>query len=908
MYEKRFGLHRKPFQSVLSDHDFYESETFGEILPGMLHALRSDLGVAVLTGPAGVGKSVTLEAVRRKLEGNCQAILVRGGTVKSAGDLLFLLHRSLLKCQGAGATEGTESSDTVRRWEVMERLQRVAEFWGPLVVLLDDAHLVEADVFAELRALLEEELDGQKLVRLLITGPLVLEEVLAEPGHSDFAQKIRTHVFLQPLNSVESVQFLSHNISNAGGELSAVMENSAIERIVAAADGVPRCLNLLADESLIVCEESKQDRATRESVDKALKRLQHLPYAWNVSLYDDSEDGDDFGMEQAEPDVGSVSAGADSVVEFGSSVDAVVASSPGVIEIGGAPIAPQVPVPEPAVHGVIEIGAPVEALSQPAAIDVAAASVVTERAGVDLVSNDECVVESEQFDVEIAEEFLGVETDAETFFLETDENADSENEDAFEEECEVDEIESDGESYENEGKLAALLANVSFGDEMVSMALEDVSLEGGDDTDSTLEEVSLEHHLLLAGSDSQLDCCDTTSSCDAVAASDDVEADLKVAATTDEPVVDSDVALDGFSRWEPAGEWPAEGPVVEASLAEVSVLESIAIEPVRPNAKPVFDRYTWCELGRSVTPLQRNRMDLTALAGPAVWPPVTDGIAPVDAIPMETIHEDYAELLTDLGVIVDAASEGAAPVSDSTNEAHSGGVSLLATPTEFSPVVNGWDAAIDEIQNLIDVEQSAELEAATHDSAEAEACEADDGAGWSGGQLFVGERTSGCQSPLSVHPIDEESPLGDGVDFDPDSGAAESSLPVIVDLESVRTESEIPSEDTESDGQLLCEERSVGDFVAEDEEQQRYVPRLMQEVRQRGLGQSASGGRLRYAAGAESFEGVSAESDDGVGEIRLARADDADVTEEVDTAESVAEGGRFLNLFTKLRKLRKTSA
>ena len=54
MYEKRFGLHRKPFQSVLSDHDFFQSETFREILPGVLHALRSDLGVAVLTGPAGV--------------------------------------------------------------------------------------------------------------------------------------------------------------------------------------------------------------------------------------------------------------------------------------------------------------------------------------------------------------------------------------------------------------------------------------------------------------------------------------------------------------------------------------------------------------------------------------------------------------------------------------------------------------------------------------------------------------------------------------------------------------------------------------------------------------------------------------------------------------------------------------
>ena len=68
MYEKRFGLHRKPFQSVLTEHDVFESETFREILPAMLHALRSDQGVAVLTGPSGVGKSVTLECMRRTLQ------------------------------------------------------------------------------------------------------------------------------------------------------------------------------------------------------------------------------------------------------------------------------------------------------------------------------------------------------------------------------------------------------------------------------------------------------------------------------------------------------------------------------------------------------------------------------------------------------------------------------------------------------------------------------------------------------------------------------------------------------------------------------------------------------------------------------------------------------------------------
>ena len=255
MYEKRFGLHRKPFQAVQKPTDYFSSSAYTQLLPAILNALQSDLGIAVLTGPAGVGKSVTLENFRRTLEPSLQTYLVRGGTVRSADDLLYSLYRHLLTADNTTPTG--ERPAAVRRWDVVERLRRLAEFWGPLTILLDDVHLVETDVFAELRSLLEEEAGGQKLIRLLISGPLLLEEVLAQPSMTDFSQKIRTHVFLEPLRSTEAVDYLAHHVSNAGAALDDLFEPRAIEKIVVAADGVPRCLNLLADETLMICEETK---------------------------------------------------------------------------------------------------------------------------------------------------------------------------------------------------------------------------------------------------------------------------------------------------------------------------------------------------------------------------------------------------------------------------------------------------------------------------------------------------------------------------------------------------------------------------------------------------------------------------------------------------------------------------
>ena len=54
MYETNFGFHRQPFQCADLTRAFFISESIRSILPQLLHALRSDLGVAVLTGPAGV--------------------------------------------------------------------------------------------------------------------------------------------------------------------------------------------------------------------------------------------------------------------------------------------------------------------------------------------------------------------------------------------------------------------------------------------------------------------------------------------------------------------------------------------------------------------------------------------------------------------------------------------------------------------------------------------------------------------------------------------------------------------------------------------------------------------------------------------------------------------------------------
>ena len=334
MYETNFGLHRQPFQCADLSRAFFISESIRSILPQLLHAMRSDLGIAVMTGPAGVGKTSLLKHLQLQLKHEGRAIMCSGASLETPTEILqTLLTASQLRA-GEQSADLSAASIACTRWAVVEQMRKTTEFWGPILLLIDDAHLMSVPVLNELRAFTEEDWNGRSLVRLLIAGPLSLEEELARPSQIDFSRRIRCHAFLQPLSSRESIAFLSRHLEVVGGKLNSVFSQEAVELIVSASDGLPRCISLLADESLMVASQRSLKLADQECVRTALSRLQHLAYAWNASPL--ASDNSVETLQNAGPSTSpsepmhhtsdlTFDRALSGVVEFG---------SPGVIEIG----------------------------------------------------------------------------------------------------------------------------------------------------------------------------------------------------------------------------------------------------------------------------------------------------------------------------------------------------------------------------------------------------------------------------------------------------------------------------------------------------------------------------------------------------------------------------------------------
>ena len=149
MYETHFGFHRQPFHSADVCRAFFVSESIRTILPQLLHALRSDLGIAVLTGVPGSGRTSLLRHIQQQLSNEGRAIVCSGASLGTSVDLIaVLLQASRMKAGSECTTKSiaVDSMLSATRSSVMEHMKRTAELWGPVLLLIDDAQLVPLTV------------------------------------------------------------------------------------------------------------------------------------------------------------------------------------------------------------------------------------------------------------------------------------------------------------------------------------------------------------------------------------------------------------------------------------------------------------------------------------------------------------------------------------------------------------------------------------------------------------------------------------------------------------------------------------------------------------------------------------------------------------------------------------------
>lgn len=260
MYRKHFGLTRFPFATELVADEFFAFAAAAELRARLEH-LCELRGIGLITGEVGAGKTALCRNFVRALHHGIYRTFYVPNTTGNVMDL----YKSIAWEMGLSTVRSRSALFRVIRAEVTRLCveQKVLP-----ILIIDEAHLLRADVLEDLRLLTNYNMDSENRLCLLLIGQPELRRRLSMAVHEALAQRIVVRYHIGGLARDEVPDYLTHRLRLAGTELP-LFDPPAQEALFQIAGGKLRKLNLLAHHCLFAAAADNAKSVTDEHVAKA---------------------------------------------------------------------------------------------------------------------------------------------------------------------------------------------------------------------------------------------------------------------------------------------------------------------------------------------------------------------------------------------------------------------------------------------------------------------------------------------------------------------------------------------------------------------------------------------------------------------------------------------------------------
>ena len=246
MYLDFYKLREFPFAISCDERFFYESAVHAEALANMMYTVQQRKGMVLVTGEVGAGKTFVGNMLEARLGVGCLTVMMQNPP-QSGKQLLRALAGRI----------GINVRDTIDKLALIEiiedHLLRLYHRGRLVALVLDEAQDLSSASLEEIRLLWNWEQEGQRLVQIVLIGQPELREKLMEPKWEPLRQRIVLSYHLTHLSPPDTSAYIEHRLSVASdGDCGAGFSPEAIEEIYAATDGIPRLINVLCDNALLV--------------------------------------------------------------------------------------------------------------------------------------------------------------------------------------------------------------------------------------------------------------------------------------------------------------------------------------------------------------------------------------------------------------------------------------------------------------------------------------------------------------------------------------------------------------------------------------------------------------------------------------------------------------------------------
>jgi type II secretory pathway predicted ATPase ExeA len=268
-YETFYGLDEKPFAPPPDLRFLYHSSAHDRALQALLSSVGRRDPVAVLTGEAGVGKTLLCRALVDQLDRRTLVSFVTAAP-SSAEDLLktLLVDFGVVSPDDA-ATGGLAAAS---RGDLVGALRgflgSLAALQASGLLIVDDAHSLHAPVLQELCALADIAASNN-LLQIVVVGAPGLARLLKAGELRAVNERVKVRVELGPLDEEEIAGYVAHRIAVAGRGGRVEFAQTGLRKVFALSRGVPGLVNQICDRSLMLGYQSSASHIDADFVEHA---------------------------------------------------------------------------------------------------------------------------------------------------------------------------------------------------------------------------------------------------------------------------------------------------------------------------------------------------------------------------------------------------------------------------------------------------------------------------------------------------------------------------------------------------------------------------------------------------------------------------------------------------------------
>ncbi len=273
MYQAFFGFRERPFQLTPNPRFLFLNPGHREALATLRYGLSSSLGITLLLGEAGTGKTTLLRAaLDAEARPNCRHAVLSNPTLTTADffELLAGTFRLGREAASKGRFLPAFEADVIDRHEA----------GGMTALVIDEAHSLTHELFEEVRLLANLETPTAKLVNVILVGQPELAERLNHPSLRQFKQRVVLRCSLAPLSLEWTGSYIASRLRAAGAVAGEVFTKEAVHAIYQASHGIPRVIGVICENVLIAGFAAQKKPIDRALVTDVCKDLD-LPFDGN---------------------------------------------------------------------------------------------------------------------------------------------------------------------------------------------------------------------------------------------------------------------------------------------------------------------------------------------------------------------------------------------------------------------------------------------------------------------------------------------------------------------------------------------------------------------------------------------------------------------------------------------------